>query len=250
VLPDGSPDWDNRVFGTTVDISAQGIGLELGKTPEFATTAVVLLVAAPDGTQRCAGLDVMHTSPVSRGRVKVGGRFGGFADQLLLPENLVPTFQPKNMEFTLGQPEEVLRKWAEIGVLQPVVLDRVQMCPKCRGLLTFRRGCRQCGSVHLSNDRLIHHFACAHVGLAADFETPAGLRCPKCLTRNLIVAADFDHLVGPYRCHDCHWSDSELEAVAQCLRCQFRFPGSQAEEIELRGYRVNRLDPQALLPAP
>jgi len=161
----------------------------------------------------------------------------------------MPAFRPNTMEFALGQPEEVLRKWAEIGILQPKVVDRVQLCPQCRGLPTFRRGCRHCGSVQVANDRLIHHFACAHVGLAADFETPSGLRCPKCRTRSLIVAADFDHLVGPYRCHGCHWSDSELEQVGQCLRCQFRFPCSQATEIDLVGYQVNRLDSLPLQPA-
>src|SRR5262249_8047624 len=66
----------------------------------------------------------------------------------------------------------------------------------------------------------------------------------------LIVASDFEYANGPFRCEDCHWSSTDLEQVAQCLRCDLRFPIYQAHEVELRGYRANRLDPLALLPPP
>jgi hypothetical protein len=153
------------------------------------------------------------------------------------------------MEFATGVPEETLAKWAAIGVLQPVLQDRVQLCPKCHGLPTFRQGCSMCGSSHVTRDQLIHHYACAHVGFASDFEARGELMCPKCRTRRLIIGADYEYCPGSYRCLGCHWSDAELQQVAQCLRCEFRFPAHQAYEQQLRGYRAHRLDLLALVPA-
>ena len=98
--------------------------------------------------------------------------------------------------------------------------------------------------------RLIHHFACAHVGPICDFETSEGLVCPKCRRRRLVVGSDFEYQAGASRCLDCHWSGSELEQVGQCLRCAFRFAGRQAQSLEMIGYHVHRLDPLAFIAAP
>ena len=134
--------------------------------------------------------------------VCVGSRFGGQAQEILQPENLAPNFHAERLSFTRRYPEDMLKKWVALGVLYQASLDRVQLCPKCRGLPSFRPGCLQCGSADVSNDRLMHHFACAHVGLIGDFETPAGLVCPKCRTRSLVARADYEYLVGTYVCPD------------------------------------------------
>jgi Thaumarchaeal output domain 1 len=230
-----------------MDLSPKGIGLELEAPANFLTTSLVLLLSGPDGNITCAGIEVRYTQANEAGRLRVGGPFGGFGAQILLAENLKPTFQRDTLEYSLGLPEELLIKWAEAGVLRSVLLDRVQLCPKCHGLPTFRAACPTCGSAVLTNDQLIHHFACAHVGLVSDFEAAGELICPKCRTNHLVVGSDYEYCTGPYRCSHCHWSDTELEQVAQCLRCDFRFPGYQAYQQELTGYLVRRLDPLALL---
>jgi Zn finger protein HypA/HybF involved in hydrogenase expression len=162
----------------------------------------------------------------------------------------MPRFRPQSLQFEKVFAEEVIARWAEIGLLQVVWRDQVQTCPRCHGLPSFRVGCVNCGSAILVNDTLIHHFACAHVGLASDFERGTGeLICPKCHQRPLIVGTDFEYATGPYRCLDCSWSDTEREQVAQCLRCSYRFPVGQAHVVELRGYRAQQLDILALLPA-
>jgi hypothetical protein len=249
VLPDGSPDSAQRQLGIAVDLSPTGIGLELEAAATFPTTSLVLLLSGPDGEISCAGMEVRYRQPHESGRLRLGGPFGGFGGQILLADNLKPTFRRDTMEFSLGFPEELLLKWAEVGVLQAVLLDRVQLCPKCHGLPTFRQACPICGSAVLTNDRLIHHFACAHVGLVSDFEATGELICPKCRRQHLVVGSDYEYCTGPYRCQSCHWSDTELGLVAQCLRCELRFPAYQAYEHDLRGYLANRLDPLALLRA-
>jgi hypothetical protein len=253
VRPDGGPDWENRVAGHTTDIGLEGIGLEFQRNPNLQTLGLVLNLAADNGPG-CLGVDVGNTQELDEDRCHIGGQFTGFANELLKPDNLTPRLNARRWQFELAYPETILGQWAQIGILEPVLWDRVQLCPRCQGLPTFRRGCISCGSIHVNNDRLIHHFACAHVGLVAEFEAhpavaPGELVCPKCRTRQLIIGSDYEYMTGPYRCRHCQWTGTELEQVAQCLRCQLRFPVQQAYEQELKGYRAHRLDPLALLPS-
>jgi Thaumarchaeal output domain 1 len=250
LLPDGRLDWAQRIDGVSVDLSADGIGFELATDRGLAAGRLAIGVEDRSGKMQCEGIEICRAEQVSPSRMRVGARFGGPAHELLRPENLIPTLDPQTMQFTTRFSPETLRNWVELGLLRPVVMDRVQLCPKCRSLPTFRQGCRACGSGRVVSERLIHHFACAHVAPVRDFETDGGLVCPKCRTRHLIVGADYEYSNGPYHCLACQWTDTELEQVAHCLRCGFRFPGHQALEQELVGYDANRLDVLALLAAP
>ncbi len=172
------------------------------------------------------------------------------ADSISKDGYITPVFDPQQLQFRQGLPAPLLRAWESDGSLSKVLLDRVQVCPQCRCLPSFRFGCSACGSGCITNDRMIHHFACGHVGAAKDFETDEEIVCPKCRVRRLVVGADFEHLTGPYRCLDCDWSAAELEHVAHCLGCGFRFPANQAVLEDLVGYHARQLDSLGAIPAP
>lgn len=248
VLPDGSPDTEHRRVAMARDVSSGGLGLEFAADDWNPGLELMVGLGMADGLQHFAGVEVRRVVPPVDGHIGVGSQIGGVGQALLQSDNLTPAFHWDTMKFTHGFPEEVLRKWADVGILQQDSLDRVQLCPRCQGLSTFRPGCRVCGSADVGNEQLIHHFACAHVGPVGEFETPAGLVCPKCRTHSLVIGADFEYLTGPYVCRKCKSSDMELEQVARCLRCGFSFPAHQAYLQELRGYSAQRLDPLAALP--
>lgn len=248
VLPDGTPAGTQCAEGFLNDVGAGGLGLQVAGVDRIPTKELVVGVEADDGVLYFATVEVRHTSSVPGG-LRAGGQFLPAHRDLLRPENLMPTLDPRTYHFVTGLPEDTLVRWVELGIFRPVLVDRVLVCPQCQALPTFRNGCRACGSVHLASCRLIHHFACAHVGFVADFESQGEIVCPKCRTHGLVVGTDFEHLDGPYRCLDCKWSDTELEFVGQCLRCGLRFPAGQLCEKELIGYHVNRLDPLALIGA-
>lgn len=250
VLPDGLPDRQHRALGVSLDIAPDGeLELYWEDAPELPTTAVVALLQQADGTNRAVGIEVVSVHNLEKGAIKIVGRIGGFAEEILSPEKLMPTFTAETLDFRLGFQEEMLDQWAAIGALEAVFVDKVDVCPKCKSLPTYRLGCPNCGSARLDNDLLIHHFACAHVAKVGDFESAGGLTCPKCRTCHLVVASDFDYVTGPYRCLDCSWSNLEPEDVAHCLNCQYRFPAYQTDTRELRGFRAHRLDLLAVLPA-
>ena len=224
---------------------------------------ILMLTARSESDDLAAALDAgandYMTKPFDgtelRARLTVGQRLVGsmsippsfaVADGISasLPQNgyLMPVFDPHSLKFNYGLPATLLRAWASDGTLRKVLLDRVQVCPQCRSVPTFRFGCSACGSGCVTNDRMIHHYACAHVGAAQDFDEDGELVCPKCRMRRLVVGADFEHLTGPYRCLDCGWSAAELEHVAHCLGCGFRFPANQAVIEDLVGFHAHRLD--------
>ncbi|HEV3022810.1 MAG TPA: response regulator, partial [Pirellulales bacterium] len=250
VLADGRPDWEGRLDGITCNIGSDGLALELACDGPLGAMWLLIGIERADGTFDYSPLEVKHVATLGAGRVVVGGLFAGWARRLLDERSLTPVVDPRTMRYTLGLPDDLLAHWAEVGVLTPVLFDKVQVCPRCHAVASFRRGCRACGCVRTAQDRLIHHFACAEVGFARDFEQDGELVCPKCRARRLVVGADFEYQKGPHRCHDCGWSGTELEHVGQCLACDFRFAERDAHEQELIGYDVHRLDPLALLAAP
>jgi hypothetical protein len=197
ILENGYPDSDHFRMALTRDLSSEGIGWEVAVHDWYPRWAFVVGLAMPDGLWHYAGVEVCHANPSAAGRVCVGGRFGGHGRELLQAANLTPAFHTDTLRFTQHFSDEMLQKWAETGILQRDTPKWVQLRPQCRGLPTFRPGCRQCGSADVGNDQLIHHFACAHVGRVGDFETPAGLVCPKCRTKQLIVGSDYEYVTGP-----------------------------------------------------
>jgi hypothetical protein len=170
---DGQPEERQRLTGSVLTVGSAGITLQLDNLSGVLAQDLVVGVQAAPGRTLYAGVEVLAVLPQAGGPARVHGLFGGPGDELLQPRNLIPRFHFDSLTFTLGRPPEVLLRWEEIGVLQPVVIDRLLLCPRCRGLPTF------------------------------------------------------------------------LAPINQCLHCAHRFSSQQAYEMVLRGYRAQRLDPEA-----
>ncbi len=248
VLPDGRLDHSRRHDGFSWDMSDGGIGLELQTDQPLPSQSLLVGIEVSPGEYNYTGVQVRHESSGSCLGRAVGGSFGGAAADLLDQQSLIPRFDPLLQEFVLPFGEHVYSQLAEQGVLRRVLLDKVLVCPQCQSLPTFRNGCRNCGSARVGQERLMHHIPCTHVGPIRDFEQSGTLVCPRCQARDLIVGADFDYASGEYSCDDCRHRDQKLDPVGHCFRCHHRFPASDAEELELIGYSVDRLDPRSLIP--
>jgi hypothetical protein len=203
-------------------------------------------VESENGEYHYATVAVRSWSP-REGRWHLGAQFVTDQRDLLRPANLSPVFRPETHQFATDLPTETLMRWVELGVLRPVLVDRIYVCPQCGGMPTFRSGCRSCGSIHVVSQQLIHHFTCSYLGRIGEFESDGRVVCPKCGVKGRIGDGDFDCLSGPCQCLECNWSDTNTEVVGQCLRCSWHFPLKCASERELIGYQVRRLDPQRLL---
>lgn len=241
--PDGLPDVTAAIPGRCVSLNLQEIGLELDTTSELTSRHFVLRTQCENGEPRFAGVQLNTLTRISDRQIELDCRFGGPIDRILCTGHMSPRFHINTMAFVFDFPEFLLMRLAELGILKQVVIDRVQLCPNCHGLPTFREGCRKCGSSQIATDRFIHHFACAYVRPVDEFQTTDGLMCPKCLARNPVVGADFEYLTGEYQCLDCFWRDSDLEQIGHCLRCRHRFPTHQSSVQDVTGFYAARLDP-------
>ncbi|MCI0359638.1 MAG: response regulator [Planctomycetaceae bacterium] len=239
---------DTGLVATTIDISLTGAGLLVEGCAELTWDRLVLGIERADGVYTYATAMVRHHGVPAAGW-NLGVSFVAAKDDPLSAARLAPRFDPETCQMTAGLPEPVLVEWAQLGVLQPRLIDRVRSCPRCSGLPTFRDACRQCGSVKAEAVQYIHHFACAHVAPADHFDGAGHLACPKCRARNLIVGADFEYLSGPICCRDCNWSGTQLASVGECLKCGHRFVGSEATERDIIHFHVERLDPLAFIEA-
>ncbi|MHB8861791.1 MAG: TackOD1 domain-containing metal-binding protein [Pirellulaceae bacterium] len=244
INPDYTPDETMCAEGFTIDISKSGVGFEIGRLSALPSELLLAGVEGDDGVLYFATVQVQHWKPAG-GRLQVGAKFAPAERELLRNANLIPSLQPDTHRFSTGLPSETLLKWAELGILRPMLVDRVYVCPKCGSMPTFRKGCRSCGSIHIASHQLILHADCAYLGMITEFDRRGRIVCPKCGTPEESGSAAFERHHGPCRCLDCNWSDADTEVVGQCLQCHWHFPLKNAGECDLIGFAVNRLDPRA-----
>jgi len=151
---------------------------------------------------------------------------------------VVPVFDPASCSLRLPVTDEQIRQWDADPSVQQVELDVIQCCPSCEGLPTFRTGCPCCGSAIRDPDRLIHHYACAHIASEKSFRKGDHLTCPKCLQTRLVAGSDFEIVAGVTACSACEALITQPATICQCLRCNYRFPSDEAVVKPVMGYQV------------
>lgn len=242
---DNRPDSHVGFGGLLVQINQERAIIDI-EADEITTNRLLLGVEGHNDNLIFTTL-VIETQVISGSAYRVEGRFASGASDPLRKENLLPRLNRETQRYEFGMSEDILQQWVDIGVLRPRLVDRVLTCPMCSSVVGFRHGCRDCGSGRTLTTRMMHHFACAHVGPVEDFETGDDLVCPKCLTAGLIVGADFEFFDGVSSCLDCEWTDSELAVVGSCLSCSLRMPIQLTQKQDLIAYDVDRLDPLAII---
>lgn len=193
-------------------------------------------------TRRFAALSI-HSQQLVDGLLRIDGRvIKDPAEDMLSKYNLTPRIDVASFRFKYGCDEEVLMKWESLGVVHKYLVDRVLVCPKCESIPTWRHACAKCGSARYRRDRLIHHFACAHVDHAAAFQgNGETLQCSKCLKTHLMPGTDFEYIEGPVTCFDCKSSGGQPILSCMCHRCLERFGVEATAQLNLYGYHVERM---------
>lgn len=166
------------------------------------------------------------------------------------PDVFIPEFDPTTRRFDLGIFERNRGLWDNDPNVKKISLDKMIVCPECEAVPTVRPGCEACGSAWLEEEVLLHHYACAHVGLESEFVTPSGLVCPKCRLRDLVPGANFERTIGCLRCSDCAAVSAAPKLICHCLNCQERFPISEGKTKSVEGYQMGRSLDAAVIDPP
>ncbi len=232
----------NALVGIGLNIGTGGIKVLVDAIKPFEGMELVVGVEQfPNDYRFCSGV-VTSVASAREGAFEVGIEFKGYMHEILECEQIVPVLERNEMKFIQPYPEAVLASLCRIGAAVSTPLDSVMLCPHCRGIPTLRFGCSSCLSSNVKASRMIHHFACANVDFVEAFETDGDLCCQKCRTRHMIVGSDYEYLNGPNVCYDCGQANLEKIQIGHCLGCEHRFDMETAHEMEIIGYRVNRLD--------
>ena len=232
----------DSIIGVAADISTNGTKLILeGIQPNLGLELVIGIEHREGSYQYCAGT-VASSRRTSPSTCEVGIEFRGYMYEVFESELIFPVLDSTSMKYTFPYPDSVMASICKIGGAVTIVLDSVMVCPSCRGLPTLRYGCSHCLSTNVGASKMIQHFACAHVDFVENFEQGDQLMCEKCRTRGMIVGSDYEYLNGPNICSDCGEANLEKILIGHCMGCESRFDFESADEMEIFGYSVNKLD--------
>lgn len=233
---------DTSFVGVAADISVTGVRVIIDGPTPYVGLQLVVGVEMNNGSYQFIGgtvTSVQNTAPTVS---IVGVEFKGYMHEVLQSELIYPVLDRVDLKYGMPYPDSVLASICKVGAAASIHLDSILICPTCRALPTFRRGCAHCFSTNVRASRMIHHFACANVDFIEKFESDGSLLCQKCRTRDMIVGSDYEYLDGPNMCFDCGEANLEKVLIGHCLCCEHRFNIEQANELEVIGYRVNKLD--------
>lgn len=116
---------------------------------------------------------------------------------------------------------------------------RVLTCPSCQsGRLSGYEACAGCGSAHLAEESLIHHYRCGQNDVESCFVKGNELVCPKCRRELRHFGVDYGRPGTTLRCEACDCSTSEPLPRFCCLDCQADFKGVQATTVDWFNYNL------------
>ncbi len=151
------------------------------------------------------------------------------------------------LDLKVGESLVLLESLAELGLVARRLINHVNLCPRCAACqINFRETCPSCSTIELGIERLVHHFACAHVGPESEFAQGIDLVCPKCERVLNQLGQDFDRPGETYLCGVGGHIFEEPALEAQCLSCAAVFPGHETQVQQVFAYRATPLASRAV----
>jgi len=162
---------------------------------------------------------------------------------------LEPTFETDRIPRYYIEPEKstklsvdatLLRRLADIGILNASLFEKILMCPKC-GTPTnvyARFKCPQCASTDISMNRMIEHLACGTIHDEKMFRLGSTSMCPTC--KKVLQKPAEERFIGLMcSCGKCR---AHFEDPAQsffCRKCETDFNLMTGIITDLYTYSLN-----------
>lgn len=132
-----------------------------------------------------------------------------------------------------------LENLAGHNLLERRFVARVLCCPSCRnGRLAAFEACTACGSAHLSEEAIVHHYRCGFQDGESRFLQGNDLICPKCHQELRHFGVDYGRPGMMQRCLTCMQVMSEPQPRFHCLDCQTVSRGEQARPLDWYDYSL------------
>ena len=133
----------------------------------------------------------------------------------------------------------LLEEMAGDGLLARTHAARLNLCGRCGGSrLNVAEHCPDCGSSHLRDVRLVHHYACGYQAPEDDFGPRGAMTCPKCGRRPRHFGVDYDAPSVVPVCRSCGATADPPAVRFTCMDCGGVTPADGAETIDWFAYRL------------
>ena len=137
----------------------------------------------------------------------------------------------------IPEPRHLLETLAAARLLKPTFRERAYLCGACNGSrLLARDVCISCGSSHLVQETLVHHYRCGEHAPKPRFMRGDEMICPKCDRALRHFGVDYDTPGPIYVCHACHKTLPEPEARFLCGDCGDATRGIDAQTLDWHSY--------------
>lgn len=136
-----------------------------------------------------------------------------------------------------AMPRTDLEGLANIDLLERRFFTRVLTCSACTsGRMCAFEACVECGSAHLSEEPIIHHYRCGFQDGESRFMQGVDLVCPKCKHELRHFGVDYGRPGTLVRCSACQQVMTEPQPAFHCLDCQATVRGEQATAVDWHTY--------------
>lgn len=156
-----------------------------------------------------------------------------FAYRYPLAEHLLSTSSVETLD--------VLQDLAEHELLTGKVVDRLFLCPTCKGYrVPVKELCPECQAPNVGTQDSIHHFRCGYVGPESEFISSGKPVCPKCNAELRHIGVEYNRPGRIVTCEDCgHWA-SEPHLRAWCVDCNTYHTPEQLSIVRISRFGITR----------
>lgn len=141
----------------------------------------------------------------------------------------------------IAEVETVAERLADMGLLKRKHFDRLHSCPQCASSrLSVREECCRCRSSEIADVGLLHHYRCAYLGPARDFEASGRrLICPKCGKELRHYGSDYERAGEAVQCAACGHLGHASAVGFVCMDCTARFDAAGASSRDAFHYELS-----------
>ncbi len=139
---------------------------------------------------------------------------------------------------------DIFRYLEESSLVESAFFETAHTCPRCESImLLLRDSCLQCGSPHIDEEVIVHHFSCAFQAAESQYlvineSLLTEYVCPKCKKPLRHFGVDYDKPGVIYHCHQCNHDNSDTEVYLKCMSCSYTGKGEESKKIDIPSFQI------------
>lgn len=148
---------------------------------------------------------------------------------------------------------EIFTYLENVGLVTSTPYEQAHSCHKCESvLILLRDSCINCGSPHIEEEKMIHHFTCGFQALEREFvlsneNFQNEYVCPKCRKPLRHYGIDYDKPGIAYRCLNCAHDGPDTQVTFKCVSCQAEGNSDNSSRLTIASYELTSLGMKTLL---